>query len=88
VGGRITVGRFLDSSTDSVEVTQGTTPWVVNQSNGLIPAGYDYLEIAYDGQNRMSVVTFKTGGSGGMIVGTVTITYVGSTTRIATVTGA
>lgn len=86
MGGRITVGRFLDDATDSVEVIQGTNPWLVSEVNGLLPVAYDFVAMAYDGGNRLSAVTFKAGGSGGVTVATVAITYVGTSKRIATVT--
>lgn len=74
---RITVGRYLDSATDSVETKELT---------GLVPKEFDYIDVGYDGSARISTVTYKQGGSGGTTVATLAITYVGATSRIATVT--
>lgn len=50
---------------------------------GLVPAVYDYVELLPAGEPP-TTVNFKTGGSGGTLVGTLTITY--SSGKIATVT--
>jgi len=42
--------------------------------NSLIPSVYDYIELSYTGSNITGVV-FKSGGSGGSIVSTLTLTY-------------
>lgn len=86
MGGRITVGRYLDSSTDSVEVVQGTIPWITKETTGLIPEVYDFVSLGYDVSNRLTSAVFKTGGSGGSTVATIAITYVGASLRIASVT--
>jgi hypothetical protein len=44
---------------------------------GLVPAGYDYVSLSYTGDNLTGVV-FKTGGSGGSTVATLTLAYTGS----------
>lgn len=44
---------------------------------GLVPAGYDYISLSYTGDNLTGVV-FKTGGSGGSTVATLTLAYTGS----------
>ncbi len=54
--------------------------------NVLVPEKFDYLDLGYDGSDRLDSVVYKTGGSGGSTVGTLAITYVGSTNRIDTVT--
>jgi hypothetical protein len=41
---------------------------------GLVTLAYDYINITYTGVNATTVV-FKTGGSGGTTVATLTITY-------------
>jgi hypothetical protein len=43
----------------------------------LAPAEYDYIEMGYTGSNMTSVV-YKTGGSGGTTVATLTLAYDGS----------
>jgi len=45
--------------------------------NSLIPAEYDYISLSYTGSNLTGVV-FKTGGSGGTTVSTLTLAYTGS----------
>lgn len=42
----------------------------------LVPENYDFIDIDYDSSDRISTVTYKTGGSGGTTVATLTITYV------------
>jgi len=49
----------------------------------LVPANYDYIILGYTGLNMTSVV-YKTGGSGGTTVATITLTYSGS--QILTIT--
>jgi len=46
-------------------------------SSPLVPASYDYIFLGYTGSNLTSVV-FKTGGSGGTTVATLTLAYTGS----------
>jgi hypothetical protein len=86
MGGRITVGRYLDKATDSVEVFQGTVPWVSKEITGMVPAVYDFVDLGYDGSNRLVSAVFKAGGAGGALVATLAITYIGASTRIDTVT--
>jgi len=83
MGGKITVGRYLDKTTDSVTAFQGTLPWVVRQTDGLLPLVFDAIVLAYDASNRISTATYKTGGAGGATVATLTLTYVGTSRRIA-----
>jgi hypothetical protein len=42
--------------------------------NSLVPSAYDYIELSYTDGNITGVV-FKTGGSGGSTVSTLTLTY-------------
>ena len=44
---------------------------------GLVPDAYDYISLSYTGSNLTGVV-FKTGGSGGTTVATLTLVYDGS----------
>lgn len=46
-------------------------------SSGLVPSGYDYISLSYTGDNLTGVV-YKTGGSGGTTVATLTLAYSGS----------
>ncbi len=56
---------------------------------GFIVDGFDYVALTYvasgNGEGQVETATYKTGGSGGTIVGTLTITYDASH-RIADVT--
>lgn len=45
--------------------------------NTLVPAVYDYTSLSYTGSNLTGVV-FKTGGSGGTTVATLSLAYDGS----------
>jgi hypothetical protein len=45
--------------------------------NSLVPSIYDYISLSYTGTNLTGVV-FKTGGSGGTTVSTLTLGYDGS----------
>lgn len=49
----------------------------------LIPYNFDYISVSYTG-NNITTVVYKTGGSGGTTVATLTITYSGS--KISTIT--
>ena len=44
----------------------------------LVPEAYDYLLLAYDGSDNLTTVTYKSGGSGGTTVATLTLAYTGS----------
>lgn len=44
---------------------------------GLVPSAYDYISLSYTGSNLTGVV-YKTGGSGGTTVATLTLAYDGS----------
>ena len=47
-------------------------------SSGIVIPQYDYMEISYVGStNNIDTVVYKTGGSGGTAVSTLTMTYVG-----------
>lgn len=46
----------------------------VETLNAMIPTAYDYVSVAYP-DAVTEVYTFKTGGSGGTVVSTVTVVY-------------
>jgi len=52
-------------------------------ASGLIPQEYDYIALTYTGDNTTGIV-YKTGGSGGTTVATLTLTYDG--TKLSTIT--
>ena len=51
-------------------------PFPVSMFNSLVTESYDYLSLGYTGDNLTSVV-YKTGGSTGTIVATLTLGYTG-----------
>ena len=78
---RITIGRKLHKDTDSVTVAQGPpngAPWPVRDEAKLVPEIFDYIEILSKNANGdPTSVVYRTGGSGGIPVATLTITYDG-----------
>ena len=52
----------------------GTQAWPVLPVNTLIPAEFDYVSLSPTGTNP-TTITYKTGGSGGTTVATLTLTY-------------
>jgi len=65
------------------------TPVEVTQMNALVPDEYDYIALTYvatgNGEGEVETVTYKTGGSGGTTVATLTLTY-NSDNEISSVT--
>ncbi|NBT52516.1 MAG: hypothetical protein EBT12_13365 [Marivivens sp.] len=49
------------------------------------PATADFADLDYDGSDRLITITYKQGGSGGVVVGVLNITYVSASTRIDTI---
>ena len=54
-----------------------SNPLPVNVISGLIVEAYDYIELSYTGSNLTGVI-YKTGGSGGTTIATLTLAYSGS----------
>ena len=50
---------------------------IISVLGGLVPFAYDYISLSYTGLNLTGVV-YKTGGSGGTTVATLTLAYSGS----------
>ena len=63
----------------------GTYSIAVSAFNSLVPASYDYISLTYTGDNLTGVV-YKTGGSGGTTIATLTLAYSGSTLTSVTKT--
>lgn len=85
---KITIGRVLNSTLDSVTVVQGTpaadaNSWPVRDLNKLVPEEYDYISLSYTG-NNLTTVIYRQGGATGTLVATLALTYTGS--RLDTVT--
>ena len=55
----------------------GGTGIPVNVLNSLVTENYDYISLSYTGNNLTGAV-FKSGGSTGTMVATLTLTYDGS----------
>lgn len=78
---KITIGRKLNQSTDSVTAKQGdagTAGWPVKDLNKLVPAEYDYIELTYaaaPNQDDVTQVVYKQGGASGTTVATLAIAY-------------
>ena len=75
----------------AVSNIDGTSPvnlWADPISHSLINGGgiglpsFDYVSMALSGGNTIETYTFKTGGSGGTTVATVTIVYTDSTRSV------
>lgn len=49
------------------------------------PATADFADLDYDGSSRVIAITYKQGGSGGVVVGVLNITYVGASTDVDTI---
>jgi hypothetical protein len=54
-------------------------------ANNLVPSQYDYIALTYSGSN-LSIVEYKTSGSSGTLVATLTLAYSGSTLTTITKT--
>lgn len=60
----------------------GDTAVAVTLTAGLDLGTYDYVSMALSGGNTTETYTYKTGGSGGTTVATVTIVYTDSTRSV------
>lgn len=82
VGGNITIS----AADDSIKIGDGTDFLAVNTDGSLnvlvqnagIPVKYDYFVATYP-NDTTEIFTYKTGGSSGTIVSTVTIVYTDNT---------
>lgn len=54
-----------------------TTKRLLTEPGGLVPEDFDYMSFSYTGSDLTGVV-YKTGGSGGTTVATLTLAYTGS----------
>ena len=75
--------KLIDSDGDSLD--DGSRNLKTITSNSLVPAEYDYISLSYTGDN-LTGATYKTGGSGGTTVATLTLAYSGSTLTSVTKT--
>jgi hypothetical protein len=75
----IYIGRTLSAAQDSVTADQGAagvSPWVVRDLAKLVPFAFDHVSLGYNAQSRLQTVIYRTGGVGGTIVATLTLSYV------------
>jgi len=69
---------YVDPATNRLLVNSNISGNVdVNVLTNLIPTAYDYISLSYTGDNLTGVV-YKTGGSTGTTVATLTLAYTGS----------
>lgn len=61
----------------STAANQATANTLLGGIAGLVPTAYDYISLSYTGSDLTGVV-FKTGGSGGTTVATLTLVYSGA----------
>lgn len=71
--GSLTTGAITIGTVD--QGTGGASPW--RTMSGLMIVAHDFIGLSYTGSNLTSVA-FKTGGSGGTTVATLTLAYTGS----------
>ena len=75
--------QLIDADGDPVDDAAGHLKTLT--FNTLVPSAYDYIHLTYSGDN-LTVVTYKTGGSGGTTVAVLTLGYSGSTLTSVTKT--
>ena len=66
--------HLIDSDGDPVDDAAGHLKTIT--SNSLVPSEYDYISLSYNADNNLETVVYKTGGSGGTPVATLTLVYV------------
>lgn len=83
--GSITIptGSATSAKQDTGNASLASIDLGVQAINSLTPSKYDYISLAYTGSN-LTTVLFKTGGSGGTTVSTLTLAYSGSTLQSVT----
>ena len=69
-------GKPVEIWTDSKRVSE-TNPFPVGVFTGMVKVGYDYVARTLPASTQ-ELFTFKTGGSGGTTVATITINYTDS----------
>lgn len=73
----VPVSASIDTTGLATEAKQDNIITELQTLNSLVPSVYDYIDLSYTGDNLTGVV-FKTGGSGGTTVSTLTLAYSGS----------
>ena len=67
--------NIADNSGNLVGVTSNRLDVEAITKNSLVPSAHDYIEISYDSSQNVETVVYKTGGSGGTTVATLTLAY-------------
>jgi len=70
-------GTYSFSTSDAAGVSNSDLLSELQALNSMVPGVYDHVSLSYTGDNLTGVV-FKTGGSGGTTVSTLTLGYDGS----------
>lgn len=70
-------GNQITFSGLATSAKQDTVIGELQALNSLVPDSYDYISLSYTGDNLTGVI-FKTGGSGGTTVSTLTLAYTGA----------
>lgn len=73
----VPVSASIDTTGLATDTKQDNIITELQTLNSLVPSVYDYIDLSYTGDNLTGVV-FKTGGSGGTTVSTLTLAYSGS----------
>lgn len=74
---RVTGALTIDPTGLATDTKQDAQTVLLQGIAGFTVTGYDYVSLSYTGSNLTGVI-FKTGGSGGTAVATLTLGYDGS----------
>jgi len=78
-----------NAKSQDVSIVDGSGNQITSFGNGLVPESYDYIALTYvaagNGAGEVETAIYKTEGSGGTTVATLTLTY-NASNEIATVT--
>jgi hypothetical protein len=85
VVGDIEIGavELKNSDTDDRASIDTNGNLAIRNFSTLVPEEYDYIDLTYTGDD-LTTVTYKTGGSGGTTVATLTLTYTASVLQTVT----
>ena len=65
--------QLIDSDGDPLDNSSGQLKTVA--LNPLVPAEYNYISLSYNSDGNLQTVVYKTDGSGGTTVATLTLVY-------------
>jgi hypothetical protein len=75
--------ELKNSDTDDRASIDTNGNLAIRNFSTLVPEEYDYIDLTYTGDD-LTTVTYKTGGSGGTTVATLTLTYTASVLQTVT----